>query len=147
MTSALHAEPWLVVHDLQGKFPELTRHEYDSRNEPLCAGDGRGADNPLEKRLAYSGWILWLEADRQGELELIRIVAALDGQCRPNGTGAVLLRQGVPAMAWFPTSDFENLEFSLSNGELMISQRFVKPGEANCCGTGSRELVVVLDRQ
>jgi len=142
--SAAYAEPWLVVDDLQGTIPKAPRMQYDNRNELLCKSDARKPADAADEALTAAGWLLWNKPEKVGDFVIRRVVPGLAGQCRPEGLSAIVFKNGLPHAAYVPSEATANLTFVLEAGNLRVSQKFGKPGEAMCCHTGIREQMIVL---
>jgi len=144
--TAASAEPWLVVDDLQGTIPKAPRVQNDSRNEELCRYDARAPADAADEALTAAGWLLWDEPERVGEVVIRRVVPGLAGPCRPAGRSAFVFVKGLPQSAYFPSAATANLDFALESMNLRIGQTFGKPGEAMCCWTRRREVVISLPK-
>jgi len=144
LATVAYADPWLVIDDLQGTIPKAPRMQYDNRNQPLCKSDARPPADAADEALTAAGWILWDEPENVGHVVIRRVVPGLAGQCRPEGLSAIVFKDGLPHAAYVPSKATANLAFVVEAGNLRVSQKFGKPGEAMCCETGKRELVIVL---
>lgn len=138
------AEAWLIVDDLQGAIPKAPNLRYDNRHNQLCRDDARAPVDATDEALTAAGWLLWDDAEQQGDLSIRRVAAGLEGQCRPIGISLMVFASGLPTTAYRPAAESSNLIVALDRGTLKISQVFLKPGEPNCCGTGKRSISVVL---
>ncbi len=138
------AEPWLVVDDLQGTIPKAPKMNGDGRGQPLCKGESRSPEDATDQALTIAGWLLWGKPQRHGDTVIHIVAPALDGQCRPMGSGLIVFASGLPAVSYFPSSPYENLKGELRDNLLAITQAFAKPGEGACCKTGKRELIIYV---
>lgn len=131
-----HAQPVALVA-VDGLVPTPRAQDYDSRDEPLCAGDARPPETLAEQALTGRGWLLTDPALVDGDTRVVPAADAQVGSCRFWGTSVFVFRRD-RLLGLIQTEDPQAyLTLRLENPALLVVDgRYRKPGDAQCCPSG-----------
>lgn len=142
LAMVLLATPFASAQPLQtvaidGLAPQPRAQEYDSRDEPLCAGDARDAETLAEQALTGRGWLLTEPALVEGDTRIVPAADSQIGQCRFWGTTVFVLRRD-RLVGMVRTEDPQAyLTLRLDGPELLVVDAiYRKPEDAQCCPSG-----------
>lgn len=142
LAMVLLATPFASAQPLQsvaidGLAPQPRAQEYDSRDEPLCAGDARDAETLAEQALTGRGWLLTEPALVGGDTRIVSAAHAQVGQCRFWGTTVFVLRRD-RLVGMVRTADPQAyLTLRLDGPDLLVvDARYRRPEDAQCCPSG-----------
>lgn len=137
LTATLAQAQPLALFQVDGLVPEPRAQDYDSRNEPICAGDPRAPETLAEQALTGRGWLLTDPALVEGDTRVVPAADAQVGSCRFWGTSVFVFRKR-QLVGLIQTEDPQAyLTLRLENPALLVVDAlYRKPGDAQCCPSG-----------
>ncbi|MBX3726683.1 MAG: LppP/LprE family lipoprotein [Xanthomonadales bacterium] len=137
LTATLAQAQPLALVQVDGLVPEPRAQDYDSRDEPLCAGDARPPETLAEQALTGRGWLLTDPALVEGDTRVVPAADAQVGSCRFWGTSVFVFRRD-RLLGLIQTEDPQAyLTLRLQSPALLVvDARYRNPDDAQCCPSG-----------